>query len=175
MFCDLFHCRKPRTPVNADMYLLGNPKGGQLTPEEGALFVWCGIHLSTDPSVLYYPHILLVNSNRVVTATSECRSRKRNDSCILYSDDGQQSKYALLLKIIVTNQSNTFVVLKTMISAPVQLCHDPVTKAKLQHILAFEHPRLVIHYLYYRTARNFRGIKYLWFLWIIMRYGLNIG
>ena len=117
-------CRKPQKPVNAGVCILGNPKGGYLSPEEHALFVQAGIHLSTDLTILYYPHLLLLDSNRVVTAKSECRSRKRNDSCILFSDNGHQSKYALLLKIVVTNQSDasqTFAVVKPMTAAPVQL------------------------------------------------------
>ena len=143
----LISCSKSRKQVNANIYLLGNAKGGHLTPVEHTLCVQAGTNLSSDLAILYYPHLLLSNSNRVVTAKSECRSWKRNDSCIQYCVDGHQLKYALLLKIVAANHlpdvGPVFAVIKPMTSAPIQLCHDPVTQAKLQHIHAFESPRFV--------------------------------
>ncbi len=126
------------------MHLLGNPKSGFLTPSEHDLFEEAGISLPQGSRVFFYSKILLSDTNRVVTAESVTRSSKRNDSCVTFCDRGHSSKYGLVQKFVLSEQSDashTCAIVKVLHSAPIQLCQDPVTQAKLQHIRAFECPR----------------------------------
>ena len=79
-----FHCRKSHKPISCDMFLLGEPKPGELTPAEQTLFEEAGISFFQGNALFFYHHVLLSNVNRVVCAELLSCSSKRNNSCVMY-------------------------------------------------------------------------------------------
>ncbi len=99
-----------------------------------------------DNGVSCYSHILLSDTNRIVAAGSLSRSCKRNDSCVEFYDYLHSTKYGLIEKIVLSEQSGVFAVIKSLSSASIQLCQDPITHAKLPHIHAFKPTRYMYIY-----------------------------
>ena len=135
-------CRKFRN-IDVDFATcLGSPQNTELLDSEKDLFTKAGIEPPHE--VMLYPSLLLTNSQRVLVAEERCRSTKRNNSCIRFT-----TGYGLLSKIIVCGELaevKCFLLIQELVSAPLELCNDPVTHADLRkHYSAFHPPRYVLH------------------------------
>ena len=123
--------------------MLGKPKFPKLTPNEKHLFNIAGLEtLFQTSDISSYNEIFISKCNRVVRTEGKTM---RNDSYIVYFDSYGKN-FGLVQSILVFKSSEAlecFVVVKTLTTAMLSLCNDPITHAKLDHIQAFNPPRLV--------------------------------
>ena len=129
-----FLSRTKKRIVDDMCSLLGSPKVQELTALEVDAYAKNDIHLNSR-SVLVYPKVQIKHNNtvRVVCASSMSRATKRDDSCVLYSG----KSYGIVQKIVAhSNDSDTVVsvVLKRLTIVATELCNDPITHAKLEHV-----------------------------------------
>ena len=139
--------RSVRVFVAPTVAVIGHPRRVNLTHEEAVAFTAAGVHI---PDHLFvYRHLLLVESDRLITSESCSRATKRNNSCVKYeSGEGLNSCFGILKKLVMVKDCNRtetcYALLQTLRRASFQLCHDSITNAKLNdHIIAFHPPRLV--------------------------------
>lgn len=127
--------------ISLSLSLKGTPHNTDLSDLEKELLLQCGI---SEPArqVMTYPTLLLKKYNRVVAAETRSSSKKRNNSCVLYT-----SGCGLLQKILVlevSGESKFFLLIKELSPASTELCSDDVTHAQFnKHYLIFHPPRSV--------------------------------
>lgn len=127
--------RKPHLALSTKHNLLGQPKCGVLQSCEASLFEGAGI---TIEPYMFYSHVSLVEKDRTITPKSCSRSIKRNDLCVKYTASGT-SKYGILQRIVFnTTTTQCYALIYQLLPAPVLLCQDSISEAKLnEHIISF--------------------------------------
>lgn len=106
----------------------------ELTALEVDAYAKNDMHLNSR-SVLVYPKVQIKHNDtvRVICASSMSRATKRDNSCVVYSG----KSYGIVQKIVAhSNDSDTIVsvLLKRLTTVGTELCNDPVTHAKLEHV-----------------------------------------
>ena len=157
-------CRRDQNSSNANI-VVGKPQRGVLSSIEQALLNDAKV---TVPSieVMFY-HGLCLRTGVVVTARSQSRMTKRNNTCLLYIDKAQTYCLGILEKIFsfnVSTASGYFCLVSTLSTLP-SICADDATPARLQdHFVACQPPWLVvspchpmyflapIYYIYLKSA-----------------------
>ena len=114
-----------------------------LQHQEAAAFASAGIQVPDH--IFVYRHLLLTEKDRLITSESCSRATKRNNSCVVYETCmASGDTYGILRKLVILKDSSEtevcYGLLQRLRPANFELCHDPITDAKLDdHIIAF-HP-----------------------------------
>ena len=143
-FCLLYkyhynHFRKPSKPINNEKFLLGNPKHSFVTPEQ--LCEEAGVSVQQDNGVSCYTSSCQIQTE--LWQLHHYHDHAKGTTRVEFYDHLHSTKYGLVEKIVLSEQSGVFAVIKPLSSASIELCPDPITNAKLPHIHAFKPTRYI--------------------------------
>ena len=124
-------------------FYVGLSKCVILSPTEVEVFTKNKIQLPDH--CLIYTHLFIETKDRYIMSASRSRAAKRNNSCIVYKPfDQAPLYYGILKKLFYFDNKRSYALVQRFINAPLVLCQDQITDAKIdEHILAFYPPRSV--------------------------------
>ncbi len=132
--------RDPEAKISENYSLYGF-KGESSISSLGIDSVYKQLNLPDPDCCLLYSYLKILNKNRVVKALEFSRSRKRNNSCVLYRfNQGDSMEYGTVHKFIqfvVDSQPFYYAAIHQLVPGHVFLCQDQITCAKLNdHIIS---------------------------------------
>ena len=161
-YCVLLRCffhillRSENIELSNNHYITGKPKRMDLLSCEDRVVRESQLEYPTH--LFVYSYLRISNKCRTVVSQSCCRATKRNNSCVMYTKNGD-TLFGLLNKLVFLKDPTStlqqcYALIQGLKPAHFFLYHDSITRAQLNnHIIALHPPRFVLntHILHVHT------------------------